>query len=238
MDDFDAIILCKHTVAMLLAREPSLARAFSGDVEGLLTFPDGSIHFHGDPGLGVFDTSIRPRPDLMSRLNGAGICRSLVGFPPFTYCYLYTVEYQEALGEDGFKYGISKYVNPCQSEFQLNQLMITIGSKGSMALRKKRSLIAIVSEWAASVSEAGMFSEGPAHLVDAEARFRGRLCQFRVDVSRSGQHTLNWLTLSVLRFGYEVHPMDGVAFGEEPYLEAIFGTVRGPEMVLPVRPLP
>ena len=55
--------------------------------------------------------------------------------------------------------------------------------------------------------------------VSNEVEFRGRVAQFRVNASRSGQDTLNWLLLSVLNFGYAVSQVSNLIFNQEKNLD-------------------
>jgi hypothetical protein len=233
----DEIVVQADAVTKLLVLDPTLAYLKAAGEDSLATFPDGSVLFRGGLGLGVFEKHIRSQEDLILQLTGAGLCRSLAGFPRFTYALLYTADYQSVLGEDSFKAGVAATASACPGEYTLDRLLVTVASKGVLSKRNKEILTSVVFSWADSVSEVGVFSEGPARLVNSEARFQGRLCQFRVDMSRSGQRTLNWLTLCLLRFGHQIHPLTGVAFDESEFIDVIFGTAKGQEYMLPIRPL-
>jgi hypothetical protein len=58
-----------------------------------------------------------------------------------------------------------------------------------------------------------MFGEGPADSLSPLMEVcDGRVARFIIDVHRSGQNTLNWLTLCLLEFGYCVSPITHIYY--------------------------
>lgn len=67
--------------------------------------------------------------------------------------------------------------------------------------------------WSVSTRDGSSF-EGPGEFRAGSVRASGRArCSFTVDVSQSGQDSVNWLILSLLNFGATVSPISEILLG-------------------------
>src|SRR5205085_5427232 len=101
----------------------------------------------------------------------------------------------------------------CPEEYKLDRLLVTVPLRRKPTKKALAQLAEYLVAWSDSVSKEGMFGEGPVDAISPEMEiWSTRVAQFTLDVHRSGQNTLNWLTLSLLKFGYEVSPITGVFY--------------------------
>jgi hypothetical protein len=94
----------------------------------------------------------------------------------------------------------------------------------------------MIIDWSTSVSQCGMFGEGPMALVSPDVEFQGLRAQFRVDGRGSGQHTLNWFILKALDFGIETFPLTRICFADEETIDERLGPAVGKLTKLPLEP--
>jgi hypothetical protein len=136
--------------------------------------------------------------------------RSLGPFPQKEYHLWFTAEYEKKLGHRGFQM-LPRVA--CPDEYNLDRLLVTVPLHRKPSKKMLAELAERLGAWFQSVSVEGMFGEGPVDSISAGMEiWSTRVAQFTIDVHRSGQNTLNWLTLSLLTFGYEVTPITGVYY--------------------------
>ena len=168
---------------------------------------------------------------LKNGLLECGVCQpngygSIDPFPNKAYRIYYTKDYSESLGDLVFVIAFPSMWKCETKDYRLENLMISVGFYKKPSDEAKSCFAACLSNWFQSVSEQGVFGEGPIKPVSTELEFRGRLAQFRIDVSRSGQDTLNWLLLTVLNFGYAVSAVTDFIFDHEKQIERFVGRIN------------
>jgi hypothetical protein len=228
----DAIEFLRHQLPLfgpIIASE----RRPGGAVEG---FPDGSILVRAELANGA---QVKKLLDMIGEaravrrhLSRHTTVRDLAGFGPYRqYRLLYLATYEERLGGKGnfwvYPNFSADFVS--QGESQLENLLVTVRFYSRVTRDVMSKFADLVDLWSSSVSNYGMFGEGPVRVLSAEAEFRGLLATFRIDASRSGQNTLNWLTFLVLGFGIESHPVSAIRYDHEDdtNTEPTFGAPRG-----------
>ena len=181
-------------------------------------FPDGSLLIRGE----VADGYARKAWETIGQVASFGkdvaqhaTVRDLAGFGPYRrYRFLYLADYHERLGgNSGFlviPVGLGQFVS--KGEYELGALPVTVRFYSRVARDAMLAFRDTVERWSSSVSTCGVFGEGPARLLSAEIAFQGLFATFVIDASRSGQNTLNWLTLLVLGFGIETHPVRAIQY--------------------------
>jgi hypothetical protein len=136
------------------------------------------------------------------------------------YSLWYTTDYREGLGELDFSVVFPSMWACPTTDYRVENLLISIGFKRTPTRQIRSRFVAAMEHWFRSVSQHGVFGEGPIKPVLAQLDFRGRLVQFRIDVTQSGQDTLNWLLLSALNFGYEVSAVSDFMFDHEKQVQS------------------
>ena len=144
--------------------------------------------------------------------------QSVDPFPSQTYALWVTEEYDESLGEDGFQVWFPALYTYPSRDYRLDDFPITVVFKRKPKGPIQSRFATLLTEWFRGVAKAGILGEGPIRSVSGEVQFRGALAQLRIDASDSGQHTLNWLLVAVLNFGYEVSRVQQFIFDQEKHL--------------------
>lgn len=158
--------------------------------------------------------------------NGYGGLMEFGGKPCLVY---YTQDYRDRLGdEDVHLRSPNEATSPRPVMYSLSNLGISVVFKCKASARTRHRFADSIAEWGAQVVRKGMFDEGPIQLVSPRIDFRGRLAQFRIDVSQTGQHTLNWLVLSILNFAYVVTPVTHVIFDHDENIGLLVEGLHGP----------
>jgi len=179
-------------------------------------YPDGTLLIEGENTTGML-LNFLARNRLLGSGDEDGVWQpngygSLDPFPS-KVCYLwYTAAYRESLGDFDFSILFPAICSRPTSDYQLENLQISVGFSRRPSVQVRRRFAAYLGEWFGSVSERGVFGEGPVMPVSWEVEFRGRWAQFWIDASKSGQDTLNWLLIWVLNFGYTVSRVADFAF--------------------------
>jgi hypothetical protein len=200
-------------------------------------YPDGTLFIEGgDSADRLWDMIVR------NGLLGCGVCQpngygSLEPFPKKVCRIYYTKDYSEELGDLGFVIAFPSMWKCETKDYRLEDLMISVGFYRIPSDDVKSRFMVCLSDWFQSVSQQGLFGEGPINQVSKELEFRGRLAQFRIDVSRSGQDTLNWLLLTVLNFGYAVSAVTDFIFDHEKQIERFVGPISSKVEKLKFHPL-
>ena len=123
---------------------------------------------------------------------------------------------------------------PTPGEFELADLSVAVVFRGRVGKGVRRAFVDAVAAWGRAAVERGAFHDGPIRLASPGVTFVGTRAQFRIDASRSGQDTLNWLSLVMLDFGYEAHPISSVNFAHsDAELDAMFGPPSAAPILVP-----
>jgi hypothetical protein len=180
------------------------------------SYPDGTIMIQGGDSFVKLDRLI-----IKSQLLGEGGVwegGAFAGLDPFSnlnYGMFYTTAYEESLGDDGFHVWFPKLHTCPTTDYQVDDFQITVQFRRRLGGRLRRRFARFLGEWFESVLREGSFGEGPIKWTSDQVVFRGRVAQFRLDASRSGQDTLNWLLICVLNFGYDVALVQDFIFDQE-----------------------
>ena len=188
-------------------------------------FPDGTRLIEG---RGTFDQIWQMM--LRNRLVGEGGVwhpRSFGSLERLVkICVLwYTTEYRESLGELNLGIIFPNVGSNPTSACDRKNLLVTVGFCRKPSEEVSQSFIRCLGEFFRSVSRQGMFGEGPVRPRSSEVEFRGRVAQFRIDASNSGQDTLNWLLLCVINFGYSTSQVIDFVVDHEEGLESFIGRI-------------
>jgi hypothetical protein len=177
-------------------------------------YPDGSVQLEGASVYSDLWDNLVPW-DQLEEVNHNQCFRGLMPFGAKWYFLWYTADYRKKLGDRGF------YIIPgpgpvWSDEVHLDELKVTVPFRRKLSKKAPGQFSGFLARWRDSVSERGMFGEGPVHLVSKELEiYSDRVARFTLDVQGSGQNTLNWLSLCLLDFGYSVCPISGVFYNGE-----------------------
>lgn len=97
----------------------------------------------------------------------------------------------------------------------IDDLLVTVVFHRRLSKRLRAEFTSLIVRYVDSVRLRGAFGEGPVSLACSEIDYYTRVAQFRIDASRSGQNTINWLILSILAFS-PLNPVLDVYFTEHP----------------------
>jgi hypothetical protein len=220
-------------VELFESYDDDLKALFRGPLS--LRFPDGSVclettaEIHGyflklkDYGpqevkLGEISTLPELPPMSVTRCLGSGLkirdfrFRSLACFKRRGYLFVTPWSYFNRIGgEEGFSVWPGESTPVFPEEQHPGNLKVRVHfwrapSKGALC-RFQSDL----ETWSASVKTRGMFGDGPARLLNAP-EYSKKWFAFYVDLSQSGQHTVNWLTLTLLNCGNKYGPITQVRY--------------------------
>lgn len=188
-------------------------------------YPDGSIFIEGENSAERLWQLI-----IAKSLLAKGLCQpngfsSLKPFPNTAYRLYYTYDYSESLGDFGFVIAFPGMWKSEPANYQLDNLLISVGFYKTPSNSVKHRFVTSLKDWFRSVSDQGLFGEGPIRPASDQLEFRGRLVQFRVDARQSGQNTLNWLLIHALNFGYSFIPITDFIFDHEAQVEKSLGEI-------------
>lgn len=214
----ESSIITTHALSVMVKYMPDLDAQLGvirADAARHECYPDGSIFIEGKNSTDRLWKLI-----LAKGLLAKGVCQpngfgSIEPFPNTHYRLYYTYDYSESLEDLGFVITGPGAWKTGPADYKLSNLLISVGFIKSPPDEIKYRFVASLREWFQSVSVKGLFEEGPIKLVSSELEFRGRLVQFRIDASQSGQHTLNWLLIHTLNFAYSSIPITDFIFDHE-----------------------
>jgi hypothetical protein len=180
----------------------------------LRRFPNGAIEVEGNEAYVEMRDLLREDGTLEFGLEGQGGFRSLAPFvPKHIFSIQYLSDYQEKIrSEVGFLNGSGDLEPPTSGESNLSELEVSIFFRSRLTDKVRRELAAFVAAWAQSVSVRGAFDDGPIQLASTGIAFFGPRAHFLIDASRSGQDTVNWLSLALFDFGYYVHTITQIGY--------------------------
>lgn len=215
----DCNLVSIHALHILQKKLPELEQLEASAVRHGY-YPDGTLLIEGPD---VFKSlwELLPKRHLLVD-GGVWQPNGFVGIEPLSaksYTLWYTSDYRESLGELDFGIAFPSMWSCPTKDYQLGNFLISVAFKRVPTAEVRAQFALSLTRWFQSVSREGMFGEGPIKPASTELEFRGRLVQFRIDASRSGQDTLNWLLLFALNFGYEVSLVTNFIFDHEKKLQ-------------------
>jgi hypothetical protein len=202
-----SVIVARSLLNLVEAEVADLGRIVeSFQTEGVLRrFPDGSVCLNSkEAGARFYSVFHRCRRGLAKE----GGYRSLEPFAPAQFLLAYPKWYSDMLDPSAFGVAageIGALSSPSELNLQSLPLVVCFRRKPSEEIRQRYA--EMVTDWLASVSEHGIFDEGPIANVSQDVEFQGLRAHIRVNASASGSHTLNWFVLKALHFGIEVSPV-------------------------------
>ena len=222
-------LVTKHALQIMHRHVPDLAyclEEFKKETSHYAVYPDGSLLIEGERCFDLFWDFAVARG-----LFGLGMWqpKSFCGLPEFgeKHCSVwYTEDYREILGEDDLRISFPDKGYP-ETNYHLRDLAISVVFKRKCSEQVRQRFAQWIGEWEQQVVTKGISGEGPIRLASPGIGYQGRLAQLRVDVSQSGQATLNWLLLSVLDFGYSVSPVTNFVFAHEENIVLLVEGLRG-----------
>ena len=115
----------------------------------------------------------------------------------------------------------------------LENLLITVAFHRRLSKRSRLAYTQLVQKWLSHVSEQGLFGEGPVGPKSRHLSFFDKLAQFRVDASRTGQCSLNYFVLLMLKMCRH-NPVIWVYFTERPQRDFSFAEEYGIDRQEPI----
>ncbi len=171
----------------------------------------------------------------MGRIEGANLFPPIGPFSSGRFYYIqYPESYQRKLkSENSFFAGRGLVRPPSPGVYELDRLVVTVGFRSRPSRATRLAFADAITAWAQAAGEHGAFDDGPVALASPGVSFNGVRAWFQLDAGRSGQDTLNWLALTVLDFGEDVHTTTEIRCGEDPaILDLCFGPIRGEIVVI------
>jgi hypothetical protein len=210
--------------------------------DAIRSFPDGGLLVRGDRESATHVNRLwRMIADAQlfhTYIDNNASVSAVAGTEPRVYGLLYLRSYREKLGGKGvFSVcpGGFAFLPPLDMGV-LRDLPVSVRFHTRITKQSAGEFAAVVTKWASAVSECGVFDEGPAFVSLSGVELQGQRASFRIDVSRSGQNTVNWLTLLLLEFGFEHYPISVVRYdyeADENYAY-LMGPLRGKPWTLPL----
>lgn len=186
-----------------------------------LRYPDASLQFE------ILDKSVNREVitslgiHMMSDRIERTWMRNLTTFPQKRYFLYYSSDYERLIGPSGFGAIAGNKVWP--GEHRLNDLLFTVWFKRRPGKNVREAFVRHLSDWLRAVSVSGFDTEGPVSAVEPEVEFRGRRANLRLNLERTGMHTVIWLILTMLEFGHSVAPVESATFNyDDPESERTF----------------
>lgn len=199
---------------------------------GALAYPDGSLYIEGRRSKslyaqlapyrspGIHDYSKTPpvvNPSLVVRESA--LFRALRCFvvSDQQFRLWITDEYfQNIGGEQGVVITPTPYMAQSISlgETRPNKLLVRVRFWGGLDKSSRPGFTKAIVAWADSVAKHGVLGEGPCYLYIESFLFSRRWASFSIDVSGSGQHSVNWLTLSILNFAVQQDYVEMIRYGD------------------------
>lgn len=102
-----------------------------------------------------------------------------------------------------------------REECPLDNFDVRVGFQRTPSKRVGRRFAEHLANWLATVSQGGIGGEGPVRLISNEVEIVGVLARFSLDISHTGQNTVNWLIIGLAAF-CEVSAIENVYFTTGP----------------------
>ncbi len=208
------------------------------------SFPDGGLLVRGDcDSARHVDRMWRIMADAQifhAHIDNNASVSAVAGTEARRYRLLYLRSYREKLGGKGIfsvcPGGVGIRVILPLSPVVLADLPVSVRFHTRITKQGASEFASVLTRWASAVSASGVFGEGPAFLGSSGVQLQGQRASFRIDVSRSGQNTVNWLTLLLLEFGFQHDPISVVRYDhedDENYAH-MMGPLRGKQWTVPL----
>ena len=209
-----SIILTAPLVSQIAASVPSfLGLLEKSDISTPpRRFPDGSVEL-SLAGFQSLWPAIKQASDEGIDARNSLPLRSLAGWPLRHYRLMLDGATADEIGEARLLVQPSSNDPEGPAERRRDRLPVFCNFRRRVNRNAMISFAAAILRWAEMTGEFGIFGEGPARLAATEVLFEGSRAWFAVDVSRTGQATVNWLTLSLLEFGRDVIPITEITYG-------------------------
>jgi hypothetical protein len=181
--------------------------------------PDGSVYITGRHDVLLMHELLLPhRQSDAVRLRENTQFRPLrcFGLPLTEYYALMTTNeyFQQIGGEEDFLISPTVVGNPMPGEEHPERLFVRVRFWGGLEKAARPRFFQAMVAWADSIGTQGIFGEGSAYLFPESFLFNRRWASFEIDISGSGQHTINWLTLSILNFAAQGDYVSMVSYGD------------------------
>lgn len=138
--------------------------------------------------------------------------RGLWGDPPRLYTMWYPDSVQAGLGDQSLLVMPDAWSQTTQNESDRERLNVSLAMLRRPDESCRRFVMSLVARWFESVAHAGINGEGPVEPTTGFIEWRGRGAFFEANFSRSGQFTLNWLTLWLVAHAGEF-PIEFICYG-------------------------
>ena len=186
-------------------------------VSPALIYPDGSLEYELHPETEPFWLACMNLKQAGMSCRFFGYIPSLPWFPGSPkarkFKLISSVEHEKRVDPSGcLMFGPRHEESPKSAD--LTALHLTVQCHRRIRRDAMPLLAGVVRDWHASVSEAGLFGEGPVGQLSGEIEFQGRLARLSFDASRTGQRTINWLILSLLNATYDAVKLTALVFND------------------------
>jgi len=223
-----SLILWNGLIAYLNAREDAVTRhceirgaALSPTLRQFLArecvrlFPDGSAQVDG------IEHSWELYQLLMAYSQGGAEFRqsnthfrSLASHPEHDYRLFTSEAYFEQLGGEQDLIVSPGLPDLKPGEEHPEDLLVRVRFWGGLPKDSRPKFFKAMVAWQDSVAERGIWGSGPALLFPDSFLFSRAWASFRVDVSRTTQDTINWLTLCIVNFAAEDTPVSWIRYAD------------------------
>ncbi len=176
-------------------------------------YPDGSIQIEGEQSIEAIEQERIRRLEQVSRafwikhplsgeqILGGAFYVSLSPFPLTTIDLSFFGEFVRKYETGCVRVRpVLPVSRPTVEENPIDDLHVTVIFLRRLSKDSRRRFADLVSNWLSSVGGAGIFDEGPIRQISSKIDYYPRCARFKIDASRSGQNTINWLIVSILHF--------------------------------------
>jgi hypothetical protein len=206
--------------------------ALEQSVSAVLFYPDGSLEYESHAETQQLWAAFMPLRKVGLSLSFLGYIQSLPWFPASSnrnFKLISAREHETRLDPGGVLFAPRREI--CPPATDLTALHITVQFHRRIRRDAMPVLAGAVRDWHATVSETGLFGEGPVGQLSREIQFQGRCAQFSFDATRIGQRTINWLILSLLNASYDLFKPSAFIFDDVENL-AVHGVEPSDEKIV------
>ncbi len=191
-----------------------------GSAEALDIYPCGTVRIDAHGRSVMFDK-------LRECEAGNVGFRALAAFGERNYLLFYpgwfAQKVDRATGNAVFIYPGSGW-SVVPSEYDVGVVRVLISFYRSCRQRAAESLSEVIGQWFSEVGSKGVFGERGLKDMSRHLRYRKSHCMVTVDVTGSGQETLNTLLLAVLNWGMSgPYPLESIACVPHPAPTSLWG---------------
>ena len=233
--DLGSYLMTRDAVEFMAGRSPEFGQFYIPDrcARGWIrSYPNGALQTEGAQSADELLRILTLAQVLGRDLIAHSQFRSLSPFPRHLYQLVHSGLYDQRVGETGVVIVPTSHARELPGERCLDDLFVAVEFRRRQNKKTMNRFIEVVRSWASSVSQNGIFSEGPAFLATQVVVFQGLQARFRINLGLSGQDTLNWLSLLIIDYGLEVNPINTIVYGLEEGLEEYLSPVHGEPLSL------